>query len=50
MLVPVGALRRMLLAIACLGHVQQRRGSDLPQLREGVVQWLVSPGLPAEEA
>jgi hypothetical protein len=32
MLVPVGALRHMLLAIACLGHVQQRPWSDLPQL------------------
>jgi hypothetical protein len=34
-LVPVGALRHMLLAIACLGHVQQHPESDLPQLREG---------------
>jgi hypothetical protein len=45
MLVPVGALRRMLLAIACLRHLQQRPGSDLPQLRAGVLQWLTSPGL-----
>jgi hypothetical protein len=36
MLVPVGALRRMLLAIACLGHIHQRPGSDLPQLRGDV--------------
>jgi hypothetical protein len=49
MLVPVGALRRMLLAIACLGHVQQRPGSDLPQLRAGVLHRLPSPGLPAVE-
>jgi hypothetical protein len=48
MLVSVGALRRMLLAIACLGHLQQRPGSNLPQLRAGVLQWLTSPGLPAE--
>jgi hypothetical protein len=48
-LVPVGALWRMLLAIACLGHLQQRPGSDLPQLRAGVFQWLTSPGLPAVE-
>jgi hypothetical protein len=47
MLVPVGALRRMLLVIACLGHIQQRPGSDLPQLRVGVLHWLTSPGLPA---
>jgi hypothetical protein len=40
MLVPVGALRRMLLAFACLGHLQQRPGSDLPQFRAGVLQWL----------
>jgi hypothetical protein len=40
---------QLLLAIACLGNVQQRPGLDLPQLREGVVQWLTSPGLPAEE-
>jgi hypothetical protein len=37
MLVPVGAFQRMLLAIAYLGHLQQRPGSDLPQLRAGVV-------------
>jgi hypothetical protein len=49
MLVPVGALRRMLLAIACLGHLQQRLGSDLPQLRAGVLQRLTSPGLLAVE-
>jgi hypothetical protein len=49
MLIPVGALRRMLLAIACLGHIQQRPGSDLPQLRAGGLHWLTSPGLPAEE-
>jgi hypothetical protein len=49
MLVPVGALRRMLLAIACLGHIQLRPGSDLPQLRAGVLHWLTSPGLPAVE-
>jgi hypothetical protein len=49
MLVPVSALRRMLLAIACLGHLQQRPGSDLPQLRAGVLQWFTSPGLPAVE-
>jgi hypothetical protein len=49
MLVPVGALRPMLLTIACLGHLQQRPGSDLPQLRAGVLQWLTSPGLPAVE-
>jgi hypothetical protein len=49
MLVPVGALRHMLLAIACLGHIQQRPGSDLPQLRAGVLQWVTSPGLPAVE-
>jgi hypothetical protein len=48
-LVPVGALWRRLLAIACLGHLQQRPGSDLPQLRAGVLQWLTSPGLPAGE-
>jgi hypothetical protein len=36
MLVPVGALRCMLLATACLGHIQQRPGSDLPQLQAGV--------------
>jgi hypothetical protein len=47
MLVPVGALLCMLLAIACLGHLQQRPGSDLPQLRAGVLHWLTSPGLPA---
>jgi hypothetical protein len=49
MLVLVGALRRMLLAIACLGHIEQRSWSDLPQLRAGVLQWLTSPGLPAVE-
>jgi hypothetical protein len=49
MLVLLGALRHMLLAIACLGHLQQRPGSNLPQLRAGVLQWLTSPGLPAEE-
>jgi hypothetical protein len=49
MLVPVGALRCMLLAIACLGHLQQRLGSNLPQLWAGVLQWLTSPGLPAGE-
>jgi hypothetical protein len=49
MLVPASALRRMLLAIACLGHLQQRPGSDLPQLRARVLQWLTSPGLPAVE-
>jgi hypothetical protein len=47
---PTGALRRMLLSVACLGHVQQRPGSDLPQLREGVVQWLAAAGLSAVEA
>jgi hypothetical protein len=45
MLVPIGALRRMLLAIACLGHLQQRPGSDLPQLRAGVLLWVISPGM-----
>jgi hypothetical protein len=49
MLVSVGALLRMLLAIACLGHIQQRPGSDLPQLRAGVLHWLTSSGLPAVE-
>jgi hypothetical protein len=49
MLVPVGAQRRMLLAIACLGHLQQRPGSDLTQLRAGVLQWVTSPGIPAAE-
>jgi hypothetical protein len=49
MLVPVGALRCMLLAIACLGHIQQRPGSDLSQLWAGVLHWLTSPGLPAVE-
>ena len=51
MLVPVGALRRMLLAFASLGHLEQRPGMDLPQLRSegGVLQWLTSPGLPATE-
>jgi hypothetical protein len=39
----------MLLAIACLGHMQQRPGSDLHQLRAEVLHWLTSPGLPAEE-
>jgi hypothetical protein len=34
MLVPASALLCMLLAIACLGHMQQRPRSDLPQLRE----------------
>jgi hypothetical protein len=41
MLIPVGDLRCMLLAIACLGHIQQRTESYLPQLRAGVLQWLV---------
>jgi hypothetical protein len=49
MIVPVGAQRRMLLAIACLGHLQQRPGSDRPQMRAGVLQWLTSPGLPPAE-
>jgi hypothetical protein len=49
MFIPVGALRRMLLAIECLGHTQQRPGSDLPQLRAGMLHWLASPGLPAVE-
>jgi hypothetical protein len=49
MLIPVRALRRMLLAIACLGHIQQRPGSDLPQLRAGLLHWLTSPGIPAVE-
>jgi hypothetical protein len=49
MLVPVGALRRMLLAIACLGHLQQRPGSDLLQLWARVLPWFTSPGLPAAE-
>jgi hypothetical protein len=49
MLVPVGALRRMLLAIASLGHLQQRPGSDLPQLRAGVLQWVTTPGIPDAE-
>jgi hypothetical protein len=49
MLIPVGALRRMLLAIPCLGHMQQRLWPDLPQLRAGLLHWLTSPGLPAEE-
>jgi hypothetical protein len=49
MLVSIGALRGMLLAIACLGHLQQRSGSDLPQLRAGVLQWVTSPGIPAAE-
>jgi hypothetical protein len=35
MLVPVAAPRRMLLAISCLGHVQQRPGSDLPSCGRG---------------
>jgi hypothetical protein len=47
MLVP--ALQRMLLAIACLGHIQQCPGSDLPQLRAGVLHFITSPGLPAVE-
>jgi hypothetical protein len=49
MLAPTGALRRMLLALSCLGHVQQRPGSDLPQLREGVIQRLAAAGLSAVE-
>jgi hypothetical protein len=49
LLVSVGALRRIWLAIACVGHTQQRTGSDLPQLRAGVLKWLTS-GLPAVEA
>jgi hypothetical protein len=50
MLIPVGALLRMLLCyLPMLGHIQQRLGSDLPQLRAGVLHWLTSPGLPAEE-
>jgi hypothetical protein len=36
MLVPFDALRRMQLAIACLGDIQQRPGSDSPQSRVGV--------------
>jgi hypothetical protein len=44
MLVPAGARRRMLLAIACLGHIQQRPGSDLTQLRVGVLHWLTLSG------
>jgi hypothetical protein len=39
----------MLLAIVCLGHLQQRPGSDLPQLRAGVLQWVTTPGIPAAE-
>jgi hypothetical protein len=49
LLVPVSALRRMLLAIACLGHIQQRPGSDLPQLWAGELHWLTLPGLSAVE-
>jgi hypothetical protein len=49
MLVPVGSLRHMLLAIACLGNLQQRPGSDSTQLRAGVLHWLTTPGLPAVE-
>jgi hypothetical protein len=49
MLVPVGGLQRVLLAIACLGPVQLRPGSDLPQFRAGMVQWLTSRGIPAME-
>jgi hypothetical protein len=41
--------RRMLLAIAGQGHVQQRPRSESPQLRAGVVQWLTSPGISAME-
>jgi hypothetical protein len=48
-LIPVGALRLMLLAIACLGHRQQRPGSDMPQLLAGVLQWVTSPGILAVE-
>jgi hypothetical protein len=32
----------MLLAIACLRHIQLCPGSDLPQLRAGVLQWHTS--------
>jgi hypothetical protein len=35
--------------VACLYHLQQRPGSNLHQLRAGVLQWLTSPGLPAGE-
>jgi hypothetical protein len=38
-----------LLAIVCLGHIQQRPGSDLPLLRAGMLHWLALPGLPAVE-
>jgi hypothetical protein len=48
-LVLVGALRRILLALEGLGHKQQRPGSDLFQLRAGMLHWLTSPGLPAVE-
>jgi hypothetical protein len=37
------------LAIAYLGHIQQRPGLDLPQLRSALLHWLTSPGLPAVE-
>jgi hypothetical protein len=50
MLAPVAALRRMLLTIACLGHIQQHPGSDLPQLRAGVLHWLTSPSLAAVDS
>jgi hypothetical protein len=48
MLIPGVALPHMLFAISCLGHIQQRPGSDLPQLRAGELMWLTSPGLPVE--
>jgi hypothetical protein len=37
------------LAIAYLGHIQQRSGSDLPQLWAALLHWFTSPGLPAGE-
>jgi hypothetical protein len=49
LLVPVGALRRMLFANACLGHMQQRPGSDMPQLGAGKLHWLTSTGLSSVE-
>jgi hypothetical protein len=51
-LVPAGALRCMLLAIACLEEIQQRPGSDLPQLCAVMGQRLMvltSPDFPASE-
>jgi hypothetical protein len=48
MLISGVALPHMLFAISCLGHIQQRPGSDLPQLRAGELMWLTSPGLPVE--